>query len=57
MLDKNKKDVYERIKELYPSSLKYIRHYKKDAMKNMKILKDKKWKTLSSIDTLEDPDF
>lgn len=33
---KEKLDIYKEIKEKYPASLRYIRHYKKSAIKNFK---------------------
>ena len=33
---KEKLDIYKEIKEKYPASLRYIRHYKKAAIKNFK---------------------
>src|SRR5574344_352960 len=50
MLDKGKQDIYIRIKEFYPSSLKYIRHYKRGSMHNIKVLNGKEWKKISSED-------
>lgn len=50
LLGKGKQDVYLRIKEFYPSSLKYIRHYKKGSMQNIKILDGKEWKKIAAED-------
>ena len=51
MLDKNSQDVYKRIKEFYPDSLKYIRRYKRDGIKFLRVKDGHFWKKIS-IDEL-----
>ena len=51
MLDKNSQDVYKRIKEFYPDSLKYIRRYKRDGVKFLRVKDGHFWKKIS-IDEL-----
>ena len=50
MIKKDKKDVYQRLKDLYPECTKYIRHYKPEYMKGIKMKKGWMWKSASIAD-------
>lgn len=50
MLKKDKKDIYQRIKDFYPEALKYIRHYKPEFMQGIKMKKGWFWKKASVAD-------
>ena len=54
ILKKDKKDIYERIKAFYPDSLKYIRHYKPNAITKLKMKNGWKWKKCSVADLKND---
>ena len=50
MIKKDKKDVYQRLKDLYPECTKYIRHYKPEYMKGIKMKKGWMWRSASIAD-------
>lgn len=44
MLSANKKEKYSRMKDFYPESVKHIRRYKKEHIKNLKYKDGWRWK-------------
>lgn len=57
MIKKNKKDIYERIKEFYPNVIPFIRHYKPEQMTKLKKKNGWFWKQCSIADLAPKDDW